>query len=329
MNRRVISWGFVEDAVECLRNRAIDPAEALNRAQISSTSREKVTSIQYGQLWIEVSRTIEDEFFGLGGRPMRPGSFNMLCHALVGTENLEHAIRRGLKFLAIVLDDPVGELRHRNGLAEITLTDKIGRRSAFAYRTYWLLLLGVTCWLIGRRIALRQVDFACTAPSRGADYRQFFGAPVHFDKPFSRLTFNTSCLSLPTIRNEASVSAFLKGSPANILIRYRQDQGTSVEVRRLFKETPTSRWPDFDKLAARMKMSPATLRRRLLGEGQSFSVIRDELRYNLACELLSGEAHTIAQIASLLGYAESSAFHRAFAKWSGNTPSAYRRMALA
>lgn len=74
---------------------------------------------------------------------------------------LERALRRALQFLNVVLDDPHGELRIRDGMAHVVLTDAGAPRPAFAYRAYWLILMGVACWLIGRRIPLRTLDFAC------------------------------------------------------------------------------------------------------------------------------------------------------------------------
>lgn len=324
MQRQMISPGFVEDALDCLRRKGLDPSLALAGTDIRYPVTDYVSNTQYGALWLNVAALARDEFFDLGARPMRPGSFKLLCHAVLHARTLEQATRRALKFLEVILDDPVGEFVQRDGQAEIILRDEKAPRSAFAYRTYWLLLLGVLCWLIGRRIPLQRVDFSCPAPQNRSDYRQFFGAPVHFGQPNSSLAFNAAYLALPTIRNEKSLSSFLRGAPANILLRYRHDQGVSARIRALLKQTPPENWPDFDNLAAGVKLSPATLRRRLRSEGQSFISIRDEVRYLRAQGILRDKDCSIADIAITLGYAEPSAFHRAFLKWSGVTPAFFR-----
>jgi AraC-like DNA-binding protein len=325
IERRMISPGFVEDALSCLRRRNIDPSEALARANIPPGAADYVSNVQYGALWLEVAALCGDEFFDLGARPMRPGSFKLMCHAVLHARTLEHALRRALSFLNVVLDSPTGELRQQDGQAEIILTDHNGPRLAFAYRTYWLILLGVLCWLIGRRIPLRRVDFACPAPINRRDYLQFFGAPVHFGEVKSRLIFNANYLILPTIRDEKSLQNFLRGAPANILLRYRHDQGISTRLRNRLKAVDPMDWPDFDAFASEMKLSPATLRRRLKSEGQSFLTIRDEIRHALALGLLGKRKFSVAETAAHLGYAEPSAFHRAFVKWSGVTPAAFRK----
>ncbi|KJF70300.1 AraC family transcriptional regulator [Agrobacterium arsenijevicii] len=327
MDRGMISRGFVEDALQSLHQRGIDPASALAKAGIPVTAEGdgSVTNNQYGVLWLEIVDLIQDEFFGLARRPMRPGSFEMLCRCVMGSETLEVALRRSLRFLAIVLDDPRGRLSQKDGLAEVHLDDKDGTRSAFAHRTFWLIVLGIACWLIGRRIALRRVDFSSAAPQSRSDYGQFFGAPVQFDMRVSRLAFDASYLQLPVIREAGSLRLFLKNAPANILVRYRHDQGVSARLRSLLRQSTPHEWPGFDEIATRFKLSPATLRRKLQGEGQSFNSIKDELRYAAARDILASGNEAIASIASRLGYAEPSAFHRAFLKWSGSTPAAYRK----
>ncbi|MCM2477569.1 AraC family transcriptional regulator [Rhizobium sp. CG5] len=321
----MISPGFVEDALDCLRRENIDPAGVLARANISQDAADYVSNEQYGMLWLEIAALSRDEFFGLGARPMRPGSFKLMCYACLHAGTLERALRRALSFLNVVLDSPTGELRQQDGQAEIVLTSADAPRPAFAYRTYWLLLLGILCWLIGRRIPLRRVDFACPAPTNRRDYLQFFGAPVHFGTSHGRLVFNASYLTLPTIRDEKSLKNFLRGAPANILLRYRHDQGMSARLRNRFKMTDPADWPDFDVLARELKLSPATLRRRLKSEGQSFVTIRDEIRYEQARVLMGKQQLNVAETAARLGYAEASAFYRAFVKWSGMTPAAFRQ----
>ncbi len=323
MERALISPGFVEDALASLTRAGLDRAPVLASAGIADPD-QPVTNLQYGRMWLAITERIQDEFFGMGGRPMRPGSFNLLVHAVMHARTLEHALHRALSFLTVVLDDPAGELRQQGGMAEIVLSDRDGPRPAFAYRTYWLILMGVVCWLIGRRIPLIQVDFACPAPENRRDYHQFFGAPVRFDQPQSRLIFSAHYLGLAPIRGEKALQMFLRGAPGNILLRYRHDQDLTARIRTRLRQTAPEDWPDFDRLAADLRLSPATLRRRLRGEGQSFSAIRDEMRESAARILLTRSAAPVAEIAARLGYAEPSAFHRAFLKWTGTSPAAFR-----
>lgn len=326
MERHNITPGFVEDALDCLRQRGIDPVPLMTSIGLPEKVTEPVSNVQYGRLWWLIAETISDEFFGLAARPMRPGSFNLLCYAVLHAGTLERALRRALQFLNIVLDDPHGELRIRDGVAHIVLTDAGLPRPAFAYRAYWLILMGIACWLVGRRIPLRILDFAGPAPVHRQDYRQFFGAPVHFDQQETQLVFASSYLALPIIRSDAALESFLREAPANILIRYRHDNDMSARVRAHLGAQSAQEWPSFEDMAARLGMSAPTLRRRLKAEGQSFGAIKDELRFVIAQRLLQDKTRSVAEVAAELGYSEPSAFYRAFQKWIGQSPGGFRLM---
>jgi AraC-like DNA-binding protein len=80
-------------------------------------------------------------------------------------------------------------------------------------------------------------------------------------------------------------------------------------------------------LAQELGMSPRTLRRRLLEQRTSYNEILDSVRHELADRLLGDPDHKISEIAFLLGFSDASAFHRAYVRWTGNTPASRRRTA--
>jgi AraC-like DNA-binding protein len=326
-DRRMISPSFVEEALDCLRRAGKPTAPLLLSLGLPATVDTAISAESYGALWLAVAAEVDDEFFGMGERPMRSGSFTLLCHCVLHAKTLDQALRRALRFLSVVLEDPSGELVIRDGLAEIVLTDKGNARSAFAYRTYWILLHGITCWLVGRRIPIRRVDFRCAEPLEGADYRLFFGAPVQFSQPVSCLAFDRAVLKLPVARTEQALKQFLRGAPANILVRYRYDAGLAAAVRKRLRDQAPAAWAGFGDLAAQMHMSASTLRHRLQGEGQSFAGIKDEIRLDRAIHMLLNSEASVGEIAAQLGYSEPSAFHRAFRKWTSKSPAAFRRAA--
>ncbi|MFC0217027.1 AraC family transcriptional regulator [Pseudochelatococcus lubricantis] len=328
--RRMITVGFVLEALEPMRERGLDVAPVLAAAGIApeelSRPDGQVTADQYGALWLGIAAALQDEYFGFGARAMRPGSFTMIGRAVLDSPNLERALRRALRFLTLVIDEPRGELTVEKGLATITLRETSPARSAFAYRAYWIMLHGLACWLAGRRLPLRRVDFRGPEPvSGGADYRLFFGAPVTFGCPASLLVFDARFLRLPVNRTEAALKEFLRRAPANILIRYRYDSGINAEVRARLHEMAPALWPDFEGMAKLLRVPPSTLRRRLRREGESYAEMRDEIRRDRAFAALVSTDRRIGDIAADLGFAEPSAFHRAFHKWTELTPGAYRR----
>ncbi|MGI6244880.1 MAG: AraC family transcriptional regulator [Pseudochelatococcus sp.] len=325
----MITLGFVQEALEPMRERGLDVLPVLRMAGITPSELARpqgyVTADQYGALWLGIADALRDEYFGFGARAMRPGSFTMIGRAVRDSPDLERALRRTLRFLTLIIDEPRGVLTVEDGLAIITLHETSPARSAFAYRAYWIVLHGLACWLVGRRLPLRRVDFRGPEPQSGSDYRLFFGAPVTFDCARSVLAFDARFLRLPVNRTEAALKEFLRRAPANILIRYRYDSGLNADVRARLNGMPPALWPDFEGMAKILRVPPSTLRRKLRREGEGYAEIKDELRRELAFTALASTDRRIGDIAADLGFAEPSAFHRAFRKWTELTPDAYRR----
>jgi AraC-like DNA-binding protein len=71
-------------------------------------------------------------------------------------------------------------------------------------------------------------------------------------------------------------------------------------------------------------MHRRTLHRHLRMEGFAFRQVADEIRFEIACELLENTYMALSQVAAALQYSELSAFTRAFRRWSGQSPSAWR-----
>lgn len=334
-----ISICFVHEALACIQRRGLDQSALLLQAGISPellvSPHARVSSRQYGALWHLIAQTLDDEFFGMDSHRMKAGSFTLLCHAVIHSDTLERALRRAMRFLRLVLDDMAGELSREGDVAHIVLKDLSGNvmqcanaqvtsKRAFAYGTYLIILHGLACWLVGRRIPLSTADFCCAEPVFSDEWRILFSQNLNFNQDHCRISFPASYLDMANIQNERTMKEFLRSAPANFLVKYKNSASLSAKIRRRLREWSPAAWPDFDTLAHQLNASPATLRRRLDDEGESYRSIRDELRRDLAISLLSDTQLSLSDIAGELGFAESSAFHRAFKKWTGIRPGEYR-----
>lgn len=86
--------------------------------------------------------------------------------------------------------------------------------------------------------------------------------------------------------------------------------------------------PSAERLAAQLAMSTPTLRRRLRDEGTSLREVRDEVLCRLAIAGIERDREPIAAVSERLGFSEPSAFTRTFRRWTGRSPSSYRRGVL-
>jgi len=79
-----------------------------------------------------------------------------------------------------------------------------------------------------------------------------------------------------------------------------------------------------DSVGALFSMHSRTLHRHLAGFGTSFRTLVDETRFEIALQMLRDSSFEVRRIADILGYADASAFTRAFRRWSGTTPALWR-----
>jgi AraC-like DNA-binding protein len=324
---------FVTAALQSIRARDLNADELLANVGLSSTllqmPQARVSAQHYGALWRAIALALDDEFFGQDSRRMKAGSFAMLCHSVLGCKNLGQALDRSLRFYALILDDISGALVREAGEARIVLRERTAgaNQRVFAHELLLMLLYGVSCWLVGRRIPILRTEFSYAEPAHSAEYRLMYCADLSFDRPNTLIAFDASHLDLPLVQNERSLKEFLRTAPESILVKYKNSSSLTARVRRRLRQFPAGELPDFEALTDELNMTPATMRRRLHEEGASYQSIKDELRRDLAIGYLSHSSRSVMDIALELGFSERSAFHRAFRKWTGASPGEFRRTA--
>ncbi|HEX3603277.1 MAG TPA: AraC family transcriptional regulator [Steroidobacteraceae bacterium] len=322
---------FVAAALQSVRGRDLNADELLAKVGLSASllqvPQARVSAKHYGALWRAIAAALDDEFFGQDSRRMKTGSFAMLCHAILGCKTLGHALDRSLRFYALILDDIAGTVERQDHEARIVLHERAAGADSrvFAHELLLMLLYGVSCWLVGRRIPILCTEFSYAEPSHSAEYRLMYCTDLRFNRPNTVLAFEASYLDLPVVQNERTAKEFLRTAPENILLKYKNVSSLSARVRRRLRQTLPGAVPAFESLAEDMGMTPATMRRRLHDEGESYQSIKDQLRRDLAIGYLSHSSRSVMDIALELGFSERSAFHRAFRKWTGASPGEFRR----
>ena len=327
-----VSMHFVEAAVARLgpeaRARVLEASRV--PAELLGTPQARVPAESFSTVWLAVARELDDEFFGLDRRRMKVGTFAFLCQAVLHSPSLDLALRRLLRGFGLVLDDVHGELKVEGGRAVVRLTNRIADREQrrFADETFLIMVHGVACWLVGRRIPLIVAEFAHPRPAHVQEYGVMYCQALAFDAPYTTMQFDAAHLAAPLIQDEVTLKKFLRTAPRSVFLKYKNEDSWTARLRRRLRGCiVTGEWPRLEQVAREFGVAPTTLRRRLEAEGTSYQGIKDELRRDAAVHQLCGTRLSIADIASALGFQETSAFHRAFMRWSGVQPGEYRRRA--
>jgi AraC-like DNA-binding protein len=284
----------------------------------------RVNADAFGVLWLTVARELDDEFFGLDSRRMKVGSFALLCRAALAHRTVGGALREAQRGFALFLDDVRIELHQEGGHAQLELHNRITPPAArrFADEALLVMLQGLLCWLAGRRVAIRATRFAWPRPPHAAEYRRMFGPTLRFDTPVTALEFDAALLTARHAATPASLREFLRDAPQSVFLK--QVGGSKWAQRLRNRLRRGGDWPGVYVVAAEWGVSAATLRRKLAAEGTGWQQVVDELRRDLALRLLTDGRRSIEQVAVSLGYVDASSLHRAFRKWTGAAPGAYR-----
>lgn len=327
-----VAIAFVIKAVAALRRRGVDELPILRAVGIQphllQSEHSRVPAAAYSALWLAVASALDDEFFDLDSRRVKVGSFATLCRLTVHAGNLREALNRAIGFFNLLLDDTQLRLEPRGELVRIGIshpTHRVLPDQVFAHETLLVLLHGVLCWLVGRRIIIRQAQFGYTRPQWWREYLAMYSTDLRFAQPQTCILIDAAYLDVPVKQNEKTAREFLRSAPYNIILKYKDDRSWALRIRRRLRNTQPANWPNFEQLADELKVASSTLHRRLEAEGESFQRIKDELRRDMAINHLSDGNESVAEIAAALGFAETSAFHRAFKQWTGVSPGDYRR----
>jgi AraC-like DNA-binding protein len=334
METSTISNVFVRSAVAALRSDPVRIARVFAAAGLSTelleASHARVPAERFSALWLAVAQELDDEFLGLDSRRMKLGTFGVLCRGLMHAGRLERALQQCLRGFATVFDDIAAELSVANNEARLRIANRgvDPARRVFATELFLVILHGVICWLAGRRIPFARATFDFAEPAHSVEYHVMFCSDLHFEAPYTEVSFDARYLACPLVQDEAGLKRFLRDAPQSVFMKYKNTDGWAARVRRRLRKSNGANWPTLEALAVELHVTTSTLRRRLEGEGLTYRELKDGLRRDKAIDLLCGTNLSIEAIASDLGYQEVSAFYRAFRHWTGTRPGCYRHDAL-
>jgi AraC-like DNA-binding protein len=268
-------------------------------------------------------RELDDEALGWFSRRLPWGSYGMLCRASLTAPDLGVALKRWCRHHRLLVDDVVLELHVSSDRADLVIEERqpIDRRlREFCMLTLLRYVHGYACWVVDSRIQLRGVTFAHPPPPHARAYDLMFPGPVTFDASVCGMSFDAKYLALPLRRDETALRAMLERALPLTVLQYRRDRLLVQLVRELLRTRRTA-----DDVARELNMSARTLHRQLKDEGTSLQALKDQVRRDLATDMLLRTDRPVKQIALAAAFRSEKSFTRAFRQWTGHSPVEYRR----
>ncbi len=311
------------DAHKILSENGISP-------NILQHSKSRVTFRQMAALSKSLSVLLNDENYGLTDRPQRLNTYKLICYSIISAGNIEEALRLYVEFLNILEDSVAYQLFDENEHFVLQLIRRPQRhiQNDYVIEHQLLAIHRTLCWLANQHIPILSADLDYPEPRHSSEYRYiFYNAPVFFDQTYSSISISRHYLELPNVRKKDDLEGFLDGTSLMLLSKVFKAGSLSTRLRswlerELIKHQSVS---SIDSAAEHFQLHPQAMRRQLINEGSSYQVIKMETRRDLAINLISHQKDSVESIAFQLGFSESSAFIRAFKRWTGLTPLTYKK----
>lgn len=161
------------------------------------------------------------------------------------------------------------------------------------------------------------------APADLRAHHAAFGPRVRFGGEEDRVYLDAAQWEAPLNRGDPLLRSVLEEHAARLVADLPAPEPVDPVAAALCELLPRGR-VEVDLVAERLGVSRRTLQRRLAEQGLTWSTLVERTRLRLAERLLADPALSVDEVAVLLGYAEASTFHRAFRRWTGETPGAWR-----
>jgi AraC-like DNA-binding protein len=176
--------------------------------------------------------------------------------------------------------------------------------------------------LCGPDLKPMEAWFAHRRPENVEPYRRIFGVSLRFDAEQNAIVFSSSWLkrSLPQVHPD--VRRLLKRQVDALEAQHGED--FPEQVRAILPAALTTGFASAERVAALFSMHPRTFNRRLNAFGVSYHKLADEIRFEMARQMLNDSSLQVSAIARMLHYADARTFIRAFRRWSNATPAHWR-----
>jgi AraC-like DNA-binding protein len=309
------------DANALFREAGVDPA-------LFHAPEVRVRTEVVERIFELVERATGDPCIGLAiGQQVRGVALHAVGYAWLASATLHDAMSRLARSTRVLADVWRGELREESdGLRFVVRY--VGGRPLRPLSRPDAILAGIAklCRVTyGEAFTPLEVTVEREAPACARQFAEWFRAPVVWGAANPSLLCRREDLARPLVTTNPGVAVASDKLVADYLARLDRDDVVAQVKRALLGHFPSGA-PAQGTIARTLNVSSRTLHRRLADAGTSFEKLLDETRKDLAAEYVRRSDYAVGEIAYLLGFAETSSFNRAFRRWTGKSPTEFRRV---
>jgi AraC-like DNA-binding protein len=262
----------------------------------------------------------------LAAREWNSGDGGALDYAVTSAATVREAVEAAGRYMRLVNDAAAIHLIVTDDLAEVRIENFLPmKRVGLDFQLGSLFRLFRCIWASGGRESVR-ILVPYPEPQDISEYKLTFEhAPVVFGSAAPGFTFKAALLDARLTSADFRLHDTIRLHAEQMLQELPRSRSLTGWIESAIAAELPKGAPTVNRIAARLRMSTRTLERRLEREGTTFSDLLEDLRRRLAVRYVTNQGIPLGEIAFLLGFSHTTGFHRAFKRWTGETPLGYRR----
>lgn len=322
---------------QALKHEGVDADKLFKAHEVSLSSFKNslspVPKATVNRIWQDAVQLTQNDAFGLSLiKHFNLPYLNSLASLAQASRDIEQALLVLEKYHCLVTDNVAIKVLCDNEIKIRIMNKSAGEtwlpediEIAFA------LILQYGASLPVEEIKPLRLSLTRKQPDNLEHYTGVFHCPIEFNASEAAIYFSKEALHYPIpSANRMLFSQFEKLLDERMPSASHNAAISSLTDRTLLylKSLPGTKFPCLQQTAAHFFMSASCFKKHLQAEGSSFQQLADQVRKEHALELLARLDKSLKEIAYELGFANSSAFNRAFKRWTGGNPKVYREKFL-
>ena len=288
----------------------------------------KMTAAEFASLLRHCFEFFDDEAMGFTDKPLRTGTFRMMCQATIGCQNIRRALLRIADFFRLLSDEFEFSLTEQGEEACFTagFSPQHKKQESFFIVSFYVIVWRYMAWLMDAPVLLNRVHLRLADGELKPTLDPVFECPLFMGQQQNQMIFSSHYLSKPIKQNADTLSSFLANSPECLMSHFQPAQSYSARVKARLVDSEDFEHLTLESMAKEFTCSAQSLARKLRSEGHQFQQLKDKVRKSKTINLLLNSDLPISVISHQVGFSEEAVFYRTFKKWTGTTPKNYRQL---
>ena len=321
---------FVLPVAQTLRMQGIDALEVLEAMGIDMAKAANPDwRIPHQTFQALLGRCVEltaDEAFGLvAAEQLQPQVLHGLGLAWLASDTVYDGLVRMVRFGKLISTSADLRLEEDDDLVHVYLGRNVQSHNFVeAGRDYGVGMITRMCRLtVGEFLAPVLIQMERPLPQNPQRWEYMLSSRVEFDCDITRITWSRADIMEPLITGDPALARVNDEQTRAYLDSFLAQTTSRDVVDQIVEKLPDGP-PNQQQIADALHVSNRTLQRKLKDEGTSFMDLLQDTRLQLARKYLRQPSRSVVETSYLLGFSEPSTFSRAFKRWTGVAPAAFR-----